>query len=97
MVDLLSAEHADGPHALLAAAGMQVPAAFAQVRQVPQETVEQQVLSTQLPELQSAPARHAAPSGFFVGAVHIMAVQVLPATQSVAPEQLVRQCPCLHA
>jgi len=40
----------DGPQAVLGAAAMQVPAGLAQVRQVPHETVEQQVLSTQLPD-----------------------------------------------
>ena len=97
MVDLLSGAHDDGPQAVLAAAGMQVPAALAQVRQVPHETVEQQVLSTQFPEVQSLPAMQAAPSAFLVGGVQVMAVQVLPVAQSPAAEQLVRQCPCLHA
>jgi hypothetical protein len=97
MVDLLSGAQADGPQAVFGAAGMQVPPALAQLRHVPHETVEQQVLSTQLPDWQSLPARQAAPSGFVVGGVHIMAVQVLPAAQSFGVAQLVRQWFCLQA
>src|SRR5438045_2016141 len=97
MVAWPSREQAVGPQAVLAAAGWQVPAAFAQVWQVPQETVVQQVLSTQLPERQSPPARQLDPLAFFVGGVQAMAAQVLPAAQSVLPAQLVRQCPCWQA
>jgi hypothetical protein len=97
MVDLLSAEQAEGPQAVLAAAGIQVPAELAQVRHVPHETVEQQVLSTQLPDAQSLPARQAAPSGFLLGGLQVMDMQLLPAAQSPALLQLVRQWPCLQA
>jgi len=97
MDDWLSAEHADGPQAVLAAAAMQVPAGLAHVRQVPHETVEQQVLSTQLPDWQSLPAMQAAPSGFLLVGAQVMAVQVLPAAQSAAPAQLVRQWFCVQA
>jgi hypothetical protein len=96
-LEWLSGVQADGPHAVLAAAGWQVPAGLAQLRQVPHETVEQQVLSTQLPDWQSLPAMQAAPSGRLVAGVQVMAVQVLPAAQSPAPAQLVRQLFCLQA
>src|SRR5688572_12341621 len=96
-VDLRSAVQTVGPQAVVGAAGRQAPAGFAQVWQVPQETVAQQVLSTQLPDRQSLPARQLAPLPFFMMGAQVMAAQVLPAAQSVLPAQLVRQWPIRQA
>ena len=96
MVEWLSAEQVLGPHAVCGGAGRQVPAAFAQVWQVPHETVAQQVRSTQLLETQSLPARQLAPFGFFTAGAHTIAVHTLPVAQSLLPPQLVRQRPARH-
>jgi hypothetical protein len=93
MVEWLSGEQTVGPQAVVGAAAMQVPAAFAQLWQVPQDTVEQQVMSTQLFEMQSLPARQALPLAFFADGPQAIAAQVLPVEQSPLPAQLVRQCP----
>ena len=86
-----------GPQAVVGTAGRQVPAGFAQVWQVPHETVAQQVLSTQLLDRQSLPARQLAPLGFFMGGPQAMAVHTLPVAQSPLPAQLTWQWPVLQA
>lgn len=85
-----------GPQAVPATTGKQVPAGFAQVWQVPHDTLEQQVLSTQLFDMQSLAARQLPPFGFFVGGAHDIEVQTFPCEQSAAPPQLVRQLPALQ-
>jgi hypothetical protein len=97
MVDLLSGAQVVGPQAVVGGAGRQVPAGLAHVSHVPQETVEQQVLSTQLFDRQSLPARQVLPLAFFMVGPQTMAVQTLPVAQSVLPPQLVRQWPALQA
>src|SRR5436190_18780543 len=97
MVDLLSGAQAVGPQAVVGAAGRQVPEGLAQVWHVPQETVVQQVLSTQLFDRQSLPARQALPLAFFMGGPQTMAVHTLPVAQSGLPPQLVKQWPALQA
>jgi hypothetical protein len=97
MVDLLSGAQAVGPQAVVGAAGKQVPAGLAHVWHVPQETVAQQVLSTQLFDRQSLPARQALPLAFFMVGPQTIAVQTLPGAQAVLAPQLVRHWPALQA
>jgi hypothetical protein len=91
-----SAEQVAWPQLVPGAAGWQVPAGLAQVWQVPQETLAQQVPFTQLFETQSPPLRQAAPSGFLTGGPQVIPVQTLPATQSAAVAQLEGHAPALQ-
>ncbi len=66
----------------------QVPAAFAQVRQVPEQTVEQQVPCAQIPELHSPPAVQVDPLGLLP---QLVPTQMLGEAQSPVPPHIVLQ------
>jgi hypothetical protein len=73
-----------------AIAFVQVPAVFAQVRQVPEQAVAQQVLCAQIPELHSPPAAQADPFGL-LPQLPVAVMQVLGDAQSPLTVQTVLQ------
>lgn len=64
---------------------------------MPQETLAQQVRSTQLFDTQSVAVRQLAPLAFFAGGPQVVPVQTFPVVQSAVVAQLAGQLPALQA